>query len=198
MNEIIKEIPMTNFFGLQSFDLVNIENELIINSININEPISEYEENKENWHFSEHGGTDSYGVKNSEAGKLLYETVKKILKEMFFATVYEEDHWIHAIKPGEQTLGHCHCLVGLSFLYFLNSPDNSGNLRFNHECPNYKFSCDFKPRSGCLLIFPSYLWHESDVNNSDEVRYTYCGNVNAPYYQQRSKFELVNDKNISI
>jgi uncharacterized protein (TIGR02466 family) len=100
-------------------------------------------------------------------------------------TVSLRNFWIHATPPGELTQFHDHKPVTLSGVYYVDKPENSGDLIFvdvnpYHEyspralpdktdpntCPEISFACN----EGTMLIFPGWLPHKVPRNNSDRRR----------------------------
>ncbi len=100
-------------------------------------------------------------------------------------TVSLRNFWIHATPPGELTQFHDHKPDSFSGVYYVDKPQNSGDLIFvdvnpYHEysprvlpdktdpitCPEITFEC----REGTMLIFPGWLPHKVPRNDSDRRR----------------------------
>ena len=79
---------------------------------------------------------------------------------------------------------HNHCNSYLSGVYYVKAPENSGNLYFHDPrissqmlVPAYDkitpitlSKLIYKPVEGMLVIFPSWLWHGVEINQSEEER----------------------------
>ncbi len=93
--------------------------------------------------------------------------------------------WIHATPPGELTQSHDHKPDVFSGVYYLDKPENSGDLVFVDVNPYHEFcpralpgttdpiNCSeitFKADEGTMLIFPGWLSHKVPRNNSDRRR----------------------------
>jgi len=102
------------------------------------------------------------------------------------------DMWANVNTPGSYNKSHQHNNSFISGVYYLKVPNNSGNIFFedtrNLWCllqasytENDTFNSmevEYKPIEGMLILFPSYLSHRVDINNSDEDRISVSFNVN--------------------
>lgn len=85
--------------------------------------------------------------------------------------------WITVMPPGERYLMHTHPNAILTGTYYLSTPENSGDLAF---IDTQDIALDpiagtakiikIPPKEGNLVFFPTYLMHEVQKNNSNEVR----------------------------
>ena len=109
--------------------------------------------------------------------------------------LHHTNSWLNYQKPGESFFLHDHCEMVLVFTYYLVADENSGDLllvdprgsiNWDWETCGYdsKYSgytgakCkNIKPKPGKLVIFPSYLLHTVDKNNSNRVRISISGNI---------------------
>jgi uncharacterized protein (TIGR02466 family) len=95
--------------------------------------------------------------------------------------------WINVNKPGCSNKSHMHPQAIISGVYYISVPKNSGDLIFENPIGNlmssylpkaYVNSYDrynssawnVSPKDGFLVLFPSWLGHSVDVNNSKEDR----------------------------
>ena len=171
------------FLGVQIFSLPDIDNEAIIKNIKWQDAVCAHQNAEgDHSHFGLHGGWD-VGTPAQEEAQKLKNNIQKILAKSYEAEIDNDDYWIHVVKPQEDTIPHDHGPEGLSFCYYLNSPEDSGDFEFNHDCPNYKFHYKFKPRVGELFVFPSYLQHQASANESNENRYSFAGNARSETYK---------------
>ena len=94
-------------------------------------------------------------------------------------------YWIHVTPPGEVTQYHDHKPSLLSGVYYLDKPEDSGDLVFIDVNPFHEFSPRLLPGKsdpitcpeisleadeGTMLIFPGWLPHKVPRNNSDRRR----------------------------
>jgi hypothetical protein len=103
--------------------------------------------------------------------------------------------WLNINPPGAYNRMHSHPDCHLSGVFWIKSPDKSGNIIFEHPnsfnsfVENLAYSTKFKlenntdhlysciPVEGKIMIFPSYLNHEVSINESDEDRISYAFNI---------------------
>lgn len=103
--------------------------------------------------------------------------------------------WININKPQGYNVAHTHPDSDLSGVFWINTPQNSGDLRF--ESPNHftqyktiqNFNDEIKnslnyyhdfwlqPTEGKLIIFPSDIKHFVETNQSDEDRISISFNI---------------------
>jgi uncharacterized protein (TIGR02466 family) len=92
--------------------------------------------------------------------------------------------WANINPRGGYNVAHCHANSFLSGVYYLSVPENSGNIVFYdprvqldamrgpikevsaHTAPEVIY----KPKEGLLLLFPSWLLHRVEPNDSDRER----------------------------
>jgi uncharacterized protein (TIGR02466 family) len=102
--------------------------------------------------------------------------------------------WINIHKKGDWSQSHLHKNSCFSGVYYLNVPENSGNISFDktivlnnlststisydYDEANY-INADkvkFKVEEGLILFFPSTIYHNVDKSNSIEERYSLAFN----------------------
>lgn len=102
--------------------------------------------------------------------------------------------WINIHKKGDWSQSHLHKNSCFSGVYYLNVPENSGNISFDktivlnnlststisydYDEANY-INADkvkFKVEEGLILFFPSTIYHNVDKSNSVEERYSLAFN----------------------
>lgn len=103
--------------------------------------------------------------------------------------------WINVHHPGDWAQPHIHGNSILSGVYYLDHPENSGDISFDrpltgstpfqsiiyldyteptdYNCENYNFAVT----PGKILLFPSYLAHSVEKNKSQEKRYSLAFNL---------------------
>lgn len=94
----------------------------------------------------------------------------------------EITHWGHLTPPNESTMCHSHRqridpYGVLSWCYWTQIPENSGNLVFRQELPTGESIVEIKPKEGWLILFPGYISHFTQKNCSDQTRVSMSGNL---------------------
>jgi len=109
----------------------------------------------------------------------------------------EINYWTNINKPGSTNMIHNHVMASchLSGVYYVQS-ENTGAIRFyTHEqlynlIPDgmpYQNKIGHSPSDGDILVWPSYLHHDVEVNLSSQDRINVAFNVNI-----KSKKNVVN------
>lgn len=100
--------------------------------------------------------------------------------------------WVNLTFPGGYNVQHGHQRAYLSGCFYLDTPENSGRIAFADPRPAAVYSpTDMKgemstrrvmlqPMAGQLLIFPSWLEHSVEMNESTQDRISIPMNVVAP------------------
>lgn len=116
--------------------------------------------------------------------------------------------WINKHIPGDHAQMHHHANSIFSGVYYIKQPENGGNFVI-HDNPmtpnictktvllNYKEVNDvntdqyqIKPKDGLIIMFPSFLHHSVENNQSNEERYSLAFNVFAKGQLGDKEFEL--------
>ena len=82
-------------------------------------------------------------------------------------------YWFNYMPPGSATLIHSHDDYDelLSGVYYVNVPENSGNLIVHHVADeNSKENIEITPKAGEFIFFKPDVRHEVSRNNSNEYR----------------------------
>lgn len=98
--------------------------------------------------------------------------------------------WINVIEPGEKIEVHAHNDCSLVMTYYLKVPEGSGDFTYldtkyiitdsGEFVPDMMNDITIKriaPKEGMLLLFPAYLLHEVEVNNSNDLRVSLSGDI---------------------
>jgi len=100
--------------------------------------------------------------------------------------------WCNINYKNSYNLSHVHPHVYFSGIYYLETSKNCGKLIFTNpntfvrmhtemkeasEHPNFKSHFYIEPVKNLLLIFPSYLLHEVEMNTSNEKRTSIAFNL---------------------
>ena len=121
------------------------------------------------------------------------------LVDMLYAsqkTVYDQEHldsepvlgnmWANINPPGGMNRAHQHPNSLWSGVYYIKAPKNSGNLKIDDprsvacmsrpkqkpgELPTRLYrETHYEPKAGRLIMFPSWLMHCVDPNESNDIR----------------------------
>lgn len=94
------------------------------------------------------------------------------------------DYWFNIAKPGSYQEYHIHPKSDFSLIYYVKTPDNCGNVRFQSSSSlfdsfplpvneltyaSYR-DCFYTPKESLILIFRSNLGHMVEKNLSNEDR----------------------------
>lgn len=97
--------------------------------------------------------------------------------------------WVLKLEPGDYADEHYHSKSIFSGVLYLNVPDNSSKINFHrppsHVDPMTKwfewniknwniYNCEkyfIQPQNNMIVLFPSYLGHSTEKNDSDITRY---------------------------
>jgi len=110
----------------------------------------------------------------------------QVKDEIALREVKNSNLWVNINPPNSYNRMHTHPFCVLSGVFYVKAPKNCGNLVFSRDrsfsdyfCqtfdetnPNYRLFEDWwvPPEEGKLVIFPSYLQHHVDINESKSDR----------------------------
>ena len=106
-------------------------------------------------------------------------------KHRFISTINKIDHWTNINEPNSFNRLHVHRSFDYSACYYIQA-DGTGDLTFHNpanlmsECgPNTPFTSrmSYQPKDGDLLVWPAWMPHEVEVNNSDKQRVNIAFNI---------------------
>lgn len=160
----------------------------------------EYSQANEGRFISNKGGwqsTDLVGNKQFAPLAEIITEVVSLLKEPYkikeSANFYISEMWLNINKPTNYNILHHHGDSFLSGVYYVSVPPDAGKLWFRHPSVaktviNWNEYFDglnehnsnswyVEPKAGDLIIFPSWLEHEVDQNNSNEERISIAFNL---------------------
>ena len=94
--------------------------------------------------------------------------------------------WANINYPGCYNRPHIHPNSLFSGVYFVKTPQNSGNLMLYDPRPGVQMTMPnrkegklspelwrevhYEPKAGRCIMFPSWLWHEVKPNQSNDIR----------------------------
>lgn len=97
--------------------------------------------------------------------------------------------WVSTQRPGESLVLHDHGSSLIACVYYLNAPENSGDLilvdprggvnwdwQKEGDITKIKFK-RVTPQKGKLVFFPAYLLHYVETNKSNETRMSVATNI---------------------
>lgn len=149
------------------------------------------------------GGTQSayFGIQdkpiiNTEYQKVLLESqevINQLVSENKLNDLYISNSWYSITQPNEYVVPHPHPGAVLSGVFYAYTPKNNFNfiafqrdLRFTDYMATvkkgelgkrYAANWTVPVSQGDLIIFPSYLVHSTDTNESEETRVSIAFNV---------------------
>ena len=104
-----------------------------------------------------------------------------------------KDFWINVNPKGSYNLSHMHPGCLLSGVYYVNVNEDTGNLLLSHPCNYIEYDWNertihqpskyngslyvHKPSRNELVLFPSWLSHSVEVNNSELHRISISFNL---------------------
>lgn len=89
-----------------------------------------------------------------------------------------DGHWAHILHPQQSTMYHSHTgeREGISFVYYVKAPEDSGNLVFNFDVAGKNLCASIEPEVGKLVLFPTWIPHYTSRNVSEDTRISISGN----------------------
>tara|TARA_B100001996_G_C18648129_1_gene588268 strand:- start:199 stop:801 length:603 start_codon:yes stop_codon:yes gene_type:complete len=104
-----------------------------------------------------------------QIGKNIYgKTVVVPRKDM---GCHSNEYWFNISKPGQSTRWHDHKKEAkLSGVYYIDVPNNSGNILFRTGESNKKSDWEIKSQTGQMILFPAIQKHSVDINRSSRNR----------------------------
>jgi len=102
------------------------------------------------------------------------------------------DFWYTIYDTGKNVEEHFHPNCIISGVYYLKCPENCGDIVFLDNNYNYKNYCvnvsplktftyprdhKIKPEEGMIVLFPSWLPHKTEYNQSDQDRIMFAFNL---------------------
>lgn len=110
-----------------------------------------------------------------------------------FESFDDAESWGHILNPGQNTDYHTHIRPdwpdGLSWVYYSNYPEHSGELVFAMDAVARRTMFEISPAVGNLVIFPSYAPHYTKRNMSTQKRVSISGN----YFPDPEKAEAFDE-----
>ena len=97
--------------------------------------------------------------------------------------------WATETKPGEQSSLHTHINCQYSGAYYVSVPQGSNTISFVQPDKGgfmtipYRYNslnsrrATYTLKEGDLIFFPSYMWHQIDLNKSKKTRYSIALNL---------------------
>ena len=132
---------------------------------------------------SKEASVEDYFLPRTPAVNCLLEKVDAVVKSVNTYLIMGDEAWTHLIDPGQSTMFHTHQdpgPPGLSFVYWVNFPKNSGDFVGIIQVDKYRHFHKVRPNVGDLILFPTYLPHITSRNCSDKTRISISGNYYPP------------------
>jgi len=165
----------------------NLSNE--VDNKQITQDVLKERKNRMNFNSQDSSVEDSL-LPKTPAVTWLLEKVDIVIKSINKYLILGDEAWVHLVEPEQSTMFHTHQdpgPPGLSFVYWVNFPEKSGNLVGILQVDKYRHFHEVIPKAGDLVIFPTYLPHMTARNCSNQTRISISGN----YYPPLDKLSLV-------
>lgn len=139
---------------------------------------------------------DEYKLKNFQYTEILklVKFIKPITEQLFLELKIKEHYpralsnlWMNVNQKSHYNVSHVHPDSILSGVYYVNAPENCGNIVFDQPSEKKFFLTQIshtlgnniwqEPVDGKLIIFPSWLEHRVESNLSDFDRISISFNV---------------------
>ena len=152
------------------------------------------------WHRQDQEGVTKTNVNgwHSKTDMHTRNEYKPLVDELFKMQfeIYNEEHinrkpklgnmWANINYTNSYNKPHVHPNALFSGVYYVKSPENSGELVFNDPRPGVQYmkpsmkegelpkqlwrEVRIKPKAGRILMFPAWLWHCVEPNKSNDIR----------------------------
>ena len=121
-------------------------------------------------------------------GKTIYgETVIVPRKDLGY---HINEYWFNISRPGESTGWHDHKKgAKLSGVYYIDVPNNSGNILFSTDGSKNKCNWEIKSQTGEMILFRANQKHAVGVNRSSEDRISFSFNLYTMPIEELNKEE---------
>ena len=98
------------------------------------------------------------------------------------------ESWTNVCSKGQFQYDHTHTTAKISGCYYVSTNENDGAIRFANPNPNVHIQCfpadkisieavTYSPKVGRILLFPGWLTHRVNVNNTDSDRISIAFNL---------------------
>ena len=132
---------------------------------------------------SEDSSIEDSFLPKTPAVNLLLEKIDSVIQSINPYLLMGDEAWTHLVEPEQSTMFHTHQdpgPPGLSFVYWVNFPKNSGDFVGIIQIDKYRHFHKVIPSEGDLIIFPTYLPHTTSRNCSEKTRISISGNYYPP------------------
>lgn len=179
MIEVINLFPTKIFIKQCNLDLDSIK-----------KSVYEHQKTNESKNHSNVGGYQGHGFKNDDLNSIIANSVpqqdSKRIKEVII------DSWVGINKNGDYNEMHSHdpyTGTVLSGTFYVSAPNNCGNLRLYDprfdvlSAPDMKYYNNgnryqlITPKENLLVMFPAWLNHSVEPNNSNQDRISISFNM---------------------
>ena len=155
-----------------------------------------YKKNNKGKNISNRGGYHTNLINNEAIFYEFFEIAKpailNTLKPIKVKDISVIGAWININGKYAYNTEHCHPECDLAAVYYIKTPKDSGKIYMNNPIPQalmnqklrktklnvYSQHLFFDISEGSLFIFPGWLFHGVESNNSDEDRISMAFNIN--------------------
>ena len=186
MNQEIIELFKINIYSCDlKIDLEELKNKIL----------DERKKDPEGRFISNYGGWQSNFLKDiGELKQQIEDKAQKYLDELGLSKSNKIlSCWANINGYKDSNIWHIHPRCALSGVFYIDADEKSGNLRFYHPYINdisrewgdhiknlnsmNDIATQIEPRSGLLVLFPSFLPHSVNPNLSDKERISISFNI---------------------
>ena len=182
------EIFSTPIFGIK------LNNYKEINT-NLEKFVYEYQKNHNTKNISNRGGYHTDVINNEKIFIEFFSGIKAILinklQSLNIKDLSVQGAWININKKHAYNAEHSHPESDLAAVYYIKTPKNCGRIYMNNPIPQafmntklrktklnvYSQHLYFDIAEGSLFIFPGWLFHGVESNESDEDRISMAFNL---------------------
>ncbi|MDO7613833.1 MAG: 2OG-Fe(II) oxygenase family protein [Crocinitomicaceae bacterium] len=101
-----------------------------------------------------------------------FDELENIISKQIVEDCTFKDHWGAVYRDGDYAKPHDHGESDISFVFYLDAPEGSGEIYFN------QIDVSVKPKNKMLMLFPGTVIHEVWPNTTSGIeRIITAGNV---------------------
>ena len=193
ISEVLKLFPTPAWWGILD-DHKELNKSLLKYVLNLRkkDPQGISKSNHLGWHSKDFNLADEMPKKFLEKAKpVIKEAIDDMHWDLNTQVPKVTNMWSIINQKNSTNLRHIHSNCFLSSAYYVKVHKDCGDLKFHdpRSAASWRYPGSTKsgklnmqiynviPREGLLVLFPSYLHHSVDVNNSDEERIIISFNV---------------------
>ena len=192
-SELLTLFPTPAWWGMvDDYNNLNLSLLKYIENLRISNPQGINKSNNFGWHSQDFNLNDDIPKQFLEKAKPI---IKEAIDDMHWDLSKQDSRitnmWSIINQKDSSNLRHIHPNCFLSSAYYVKAPKDCGELKFYdpRSAAIYRSASSTKagklnmevynviPKEGLLVLFPSYLHHSVDVNNSNDERVVISFNI---------------------